>query len=262
MKYWPFGILFLIIFLSLFGLFFFDGNPFEITLTAQPLPPSSTNIFGTDLLGRDILIRIIYGAKYSLSLAFLATFMSITLGTVIGTLSSYNKKLDLFLNSLITLFLAFPYLLLAIAIAAVLKPGFISILLALSLSGWANTARLIRSEVLHLKEETFIFNLKGLGVSNSKILFYHIIPNCFPILCVIFFTHFSTTILAESSLSFIGLGLQPPSPSWGKMIYEGSSYIRIAPWWSLFPGLILTITVLSLNKVGDFLRELFHVKMR
>lgn len=261
-KYWPFYIFGAIILIAAAGPLLYRYDPYAINLLAEPLPPGWKNLFGTDLLGRDILARVLHGAKFSLWIGFSATVFSISLGAVIGIISGFQKQFDYFLNPIITLFLGFPYLLLTIAIASTLKPGLLSIFIALAISGWAGTARLIRSEVLGLKEELFVWNLRGLGASIPRILFLHILPNCFPTLCVIFFTHFATTILAESSLSFIGLGLQSPTPSWGKMIYEGADYIRIAPWWSFFPGLCLTLSVLSLNCIGDFLREKFHVKMQ
>jgi peptide/nickel transport system permease protein len=239
-------------------------DPLEVNLDSLKFPPSRGHLFGTDSKGRDILSRVIFGARYSLFIGFAVTFTSLTIGIILGAFAGYLRgKVDTVITMLIDLVLAFPSLLLAIGISVALPPGILPVFLALTLVGWAPFARLIRSMVLSLRESQFVDAAKSIGCSPVRILFLHILPNCLPLTIVAASLKIGSFILSESALSFLGLGVQPPVPTWGSMVSLNRSYLLSCPWMIIFPGLAIMVTVLVFNIIGDSLRDYLdpHLKL-
>lgn len=225
--------------------------------------PSGPYVLGTDHLGRDLLSRIIFGARVSMTVGFAAVVIGGATGTVMGILAGYGSaRTDEIIMSAVDIQLAFPSILLAIAIIAVLGPGFLNLVLVIGLTGWATYARIIRSEVLRLKTREFIESARALGASESRIILRHLLPNSLSPLIVVATLDFARSIILESTLSFLGLGIQPPAPSWGSMLSEGREYLQIAWWIATFPGLALMIVSLSLNRLGDHLRDRLDPTLR
>ncbi len=230
--------------------------PNRIDLDNALKPPSLSNPFGTDAFGRDVLSRVLHGARLSLGVGFLARSISLLLGVITGMAAGYfGGKLDSLIMRFADITFAFPALLLLIAIMAVVTPGFTSLFVTLGVVGWAAIARLVRSQVLSVKESGYVQAAISGGASHFTVLIRHILPQCISPVIVVYTLGLGMTIMAESSLSFLGLGIQPPAPSWGKMISSGIAFMRTAPWLTLFPGLVLTLTVCSFNLVGDGLRD-------
>jgi ABC-type dipeptide/oligopeptide/nickel transport system permease subunit len=241
---------------SLIASLLVSDSPDEIDLDHALEPPSPAHPFGTDPFGRDVLARVLLGARISLSVGFLARTISLLLGLVLGTLAGYfGGRLDSVVMRLADITFAFPTLLLLIAIMAVVSPGLISLFTALGVVGWAAMARLVRAQVLSVKERDYVQAAKAAGAAHSTVIFKHVLPQCLTPLLVVYTLGLGMAIMAESSLSFLGLGVQPPDPSWGRMISDGIAFMRTAPWLTLFPGLVLTVVVCSLNLIGDGIRD-------
>jgi peptide/nickel transport system permease protein len=221
------------------------------------------HLLGTDQLGRDILSRIIYGSRVSLIIGFSAVLIGGAIGGVLGLLSGYAGGIvDEVIMLLVDAQLAFPFILLAIGIIAVLGPSFGNLIVIVGLSGWVTYARLVRAQVLTIKEREYVVAIRGLGGSTWRILRSHIIPNTLAPFLVITTLELARTILLESTLSFLGLGIQPPTPSWGGMLNEGRSYLDSAWWISALPGLVLMLTALVVSRVGDWLRDVLDPTLR
>lgn len=234
----------------------FTGGPEEIDLKNALQAPSVSHPFGTDPFGRDVLSRTLHGARISLGVGFFARTISLVLGLLMGTVSGYyGRRVDSLVMRVADITLAFPALLLLIAVMAVVSPGLLSLFVTLGVVGWAAMARLVRAQVLAFKEREFVQAARAAGASNSKLILQHILPQCLPPILVVYTLGLGMTIMAEASLSFLGLGVQPPTPSWGRMISNGIEFMRTAPWLTFFPGLMLTLTICSLNLVGDGLRD-------
>src|SRR3990172_5262506 len=226
-------------------------DPLAMDLGSLRQPPSSTHPLTTDSKGRDILSRIVHGARISLAVGIAASALSLCIGVLLGLCAGYfGGRVDVVLSQMFDIFLAFPSLLLAIGISAVMPPGLTSAMLAFTLVGWAGFARLVRGVALSLKEQTYVEASRALGASSAGILYRHILPNALPLLLVA-----GSLILLEAALSFLGLGVQPPTPTWGSMISLNRAYIGSAPWMVIFPGLAISVTVISFNVLGDFLRD-------
>ncbi len=240
-------------------------NPVEI-VAARYLSPSSQFWFGTDSIGRDVFSRIIYGARVSLEVGIIVVLVSGLVGTTIGALAGfYGGWVDKFLSGyLFNVFLAFPGLLLAIALVAFLGAGLDKMITALCIIGWVGYARVIRGQVLKVREYDFVQAARALGAGNGRILFKHILPNAVQPLIVQASLGMAGAVLSEASLSFLGLGIPPPAPSWGTMIEEGRSLdiLYSAPHILVFPALAIALTVLSFNFIGDGLREYLDPKQR
>ena len=219
-------------------------------------PPNSTHPLGTDDLGRDVLSRIIWGSRASLKVGFIAVGIAITIGTVLGSIAGfYGGTIDSLLMRFVDIMLAFPTFFLILAVIAIVEPSISTIMIIIGLTGWMDVARLVRAEFLTLKERDFVSAARAIGASDFRIIFRHIIPNALSPVFVAATFGIAGAILTESGLSFLGLGVQPPEPSWGNILTSGKDYITVAWWLSLFPGLAILITVLSYNLVGEGLRD-------
>jgi ABC-type dipeptide/oligopeptide/nickel transport system permease subunit len=236
--------------------------PDRINLDAALERPSLHHPFGTDPFGRDVFARIVHGSRISLGVGFLARTISLLIGLFLGSLAGYfGGRLDSVLMRLADITFAYPTLLLLIAIIAVVSPGMVSLFVTLGVVGWASVARLVRAQVLSVKDREFVQAARASGAGHPAILLRHILPQCLAPVLVVYTLGLGMTIMAESSLSFLGLGVQPPAPSWGGMISSGIAFMRTAPWLTLFPGLFLTLTVCSLNLIGDGLRDALNPRL-
>ncbi len=225
--------------------------------------PSSEHWFGTDELGRDILSRLLYGGRYTLSIGILSVLISASIGVVIGSIAGYfGGKVDNFIMRLLDIVQAFPEMLLAIAISAVLGTGFDKCILALGIAGVPNYARLIRANILTIRGTEYVEAAISINCSNLRIISRHVLPNAFSPLIVQISMSIASAGLAASALSFIGLGIQPPTPEWGAMLSSGRNYIRDYPHMVIFPGVAIMITILSLNLIGDALRDALDPKLK
>jgi len=231
-------------------------NPVTIELGIRLQGPSLKHWLGTDACGRDVLSRILYGGRISLQIGLIPTFISMVIGAVLGLVSGYfGRKTDFIIMRLADVVLAFPSLLLAMVIMYTLGANMLNLFIALSTISWAGTARVIRSQTLSIKESEYVEAAKAMGVRTWIILFLHILPNCLSSLLVLFTLNIPGSILTEASLSFLGVGAQPPDTSWGLMISEGQQYFFQSPWLIFAPGMAILIVVLAFNFLGDGLRD-------
>jgi len=218
--------------------------------------PSKEHLLGTDELGRDVFTRLLYGARVSLAIGVVPTIVSMILGAVLGMISGFlGGLIDTLIMRFADIMLAFPSLLLAMVIMYTLGDGITSIFVALAIVNWASVARVVRAETLSLKEAEYVEAARSIGVSKLTIIFRHILPNCIPSLIVLFTLNIPSAILAESSLSFLGIGVQPPASSWGVMANAGSQFLYTAPMLSLAPSIAIMLVVLAFNFLGDGLRD-------
>jgi peptide/nickel transport system permease protein len=231
-------------------------DPLHQNLAQDLIPHSVVHPLGTDKLGRDILSRTIYGGRISLVVGISTVALSLTIGFAIGSLSGFfGGWVDQLLMRLVDILIAFPGLLLAIAITAVLGPGLDHVILALCLIGWTSYARLVRGEILSLREREFIQAARALGCQPKRIILRHLLPNLLPPLLVQATFGLAAAIVAEGSLSFLGLGVEAPTPSWGSMLNDGRQFLLVAPHLTTYPGLALMLTIFALNLVGDALQD-------
>jgi peptide/nickel transport system permease protein len=231
-------------------------SPTEQNLENDLAASSRDHLLGTDKLGRDVASRILYGSRISLAVGTTTVTISILIGLVIGALSGYfGGWVDQLLMRVVDVLMAFPGILLAIAFTAVLGPGLDHVVLALSLIGWTGYARLVRGEILALREKEFVQAAVALGGSPARVVALHMLPHLLPSLLIEGTLGLAAAIIAEGSLSFLGLGAEPPTPSWGAMLNEGRQFILVAPHLTAYPGLAIMATVLALNLAGDGLRD-------
>ncbi len=218
---------------------------------------------GSDQLGRDILSRIIHGSRVSLVVAFAAVGFGGIFGSLLGLIAGYfGRSLDEFIMMVADVQLAFPFILLAIAVIAVMGPSFFNLVILIGISGWVTYARIARAEVLGLKQKEFVESIRCLGGNHWRIMFRHILPNTLSPLIVVATLDLARTIILESTLSFLGLGIQPPTPSWGGMLGEGRQYLDSAWWIAAFPGLFLMVVTLSFSRIGDWVRDVLDPTLR
>src|SRR5258706_16172719 len=250
------AIIFIAVLAALIGPSLAPFDP-SAQLLAQRLDgPSGVHWFGLDELGRDIFARVLAGARISLLVGIVVVSISSTVGTLLGSIAGYfGGRVDEAISRIIDILLAFPGLLLAIALVAVLGPSLTNVVFALSLIGWVGYARLVRGQVLRARELEFVQAARALGASTPRVLVYHVIPTALPAVTVQATLGMGGAILAEASLSFLGLGVQPPTPSWGTMLSYGRGHLLDAPHLTIFPGLAIAVLVLGFNFLGDGLRD-------
>jgi peptide/nickel transport system permease protein len=231
-------------------------DPYEINLPDALLAPSAAHWLGTDQLGRDVLSRLIYGARISLVIGFIAVGVAVVIGTTVGLLAgTCGGWVDAALMRFVDTMLAFPSIFLLLAVIAILEPSIINIMVVIGLTGWMGVARLIRAEVLSLKEREFVLAARALGASSLRLMWRHLLPNAMAPVLVAATLGVGGAILTESVLSFLGLGVQPPTPSWGNILNEGRVALGVAWWLTLTPGLCILVTVLAFNLLGEGIRD-------
>jgi peptide/nickel transport system permease protein len=231
-------------------------DPNRIDLKQVLMPPSPAHLLGTDTLGRDVLSRIIFGSRVSLLVGFVAVGIATLIGLLVGSLAGYYGGLvDQVLMRLVDLMLCFPTFFLILAVIALLEPSIWIIMAVIGLTAWMGVARLVRAEFLSLREREFVMAARALGASDARLILRHLLPNALAPVMVSATLGVAGAILTESTLSFLGLGVQPPTPSWGNILTAGQANIEIAWWLSLFPGLAILITVMSYNLLGEGIRE-------
>jgi peptide/nickel transport system permease protein len=265
----PVAVLSLLVLIAIFAPILAPYSPIVTVLKERLLPPvfinggSTAHILGTDLLGRDIMSRVIYGTRVSLSVSLLVILITSSIGTILGIISGYlGGRIDTILMRITDVTLAFPIILIALLLAVILEPSFKTVVLAISIIGWAPYARLIRGEALKLSQADFVAQARIIGSSSLRIMIKHIFPNIVNPLIVMATLMVGLVILLEASLSYLGAGIPPPTPSWGSMVSDGRNLIETAWWISFFPGLTIGLVVLSGNFLGDWIRDKLDPKLR
>jgi peptide/nickel transport system permease protein len=256
--------LFLVISAAIFAPVLAPYSPESQDLMKKLVPPGGENILGTDRFGRDLLTRLLYGAQVSLLVGFASVLGSITIGTVIGAIAGYfGGIIDSILMRFVDIVLSIPQIFLLITLVTIFNPGVDKLIIIFAVLGWTTTARLVRGEFLSLRTREFVLASKTIGTKSFKIIFSHILPNAIGPIIVSATLSVGGVILAESTLSYLGLGIQPPVPSWGNMLQDAQNFtiLLTAPWYPLFPGLLILFTVLAFNFVGDGLRDALDPKV-
>lgn len=258
-------ILAIIVFFAVFADVFFDYETLVIQQNAslKLQPPSAEHWLGTDEVGRDILARIVHGARISLPVAFATIAIATVVGGLLGAIAGYgSRRVDDIIMRIMDIFLAIPSILLSIALVSAMGTSVTNMMLAISISNIPPFARIVRSAVLTIKNEEYIEAARAIGASDKRIILKHILPNCMAPIIVQATLSIAGSILAIASLSFIGLGISPPTPEWGSMVSTGRQYFRAAWWVCAFPGLAIMLTILSLNLLGDGLRDALDPKLK
>ena len=251
------------IFVALLAPYLAPYNVYTQDLNNRLIPPEKGHIMGFDDLGRDILSRVIYGSRISLKVGIFTVTISTIFGIFIGSIAGYfGGRVDETIMRVIDILLAFPGILLAIAIISILGPGLNNVIIALCLVGWVTYARLVRGQILSIKENEYILAVKALGASTPRILVFHIIPNIISPVMIQATLGIAGAIVGEASLSFLGLGTQAPTPSWGSMLNDGRRFILNAPHMTTFPGIAIMLVVMGFNFLGDGLRDILDPKMK
>jgi peptide/nickel transport system permease protein len=250
------AVVVLLLLLSAAAPFITPYDPDHLDLYHVLMPPSPAHWFGTDELGRDVFTRVVYGARISLKVGFVSMGIAICVGTVAGLVAGYyGGIIDSLLMRLVDVLLCFPTIVLILAVIALLEPSIWYIMVIIGLTGWMGVARLVRAEVLSIREREYIMAARALGASAPRIIFRHIFPNALSSVLVAGTLGVAGAILTESTLSYLGLGVQPPTPSWGNILTAGKEYLEFAWWLSLFPGLAIMVTVLSYYLLGEGIRD-------
>ena len=254
------AILLVILTIVIFVPIFNPTNPNEIRYDRMLKPPSAENILGTDSFGRDLFARIATGGRVSMTIGLQVMLGTTLLGVFISLLAGYYEKFDIVVMRLMDVLMSFPSLLLAIALSAVFSSSTLGVSIALTIAYTPRTVRIMRSSILTLREETYVEAARSIGVKPLKIMLGHILPGTLPVLIVQETFLFAYAILAESGISFVGVGVQPPDASWGNILSDATTLLREAPWTVMIPGLAIMLTVLALNLIGDGLREVLDPK--
>jgi peptide/nickel transport system permease protein len=256
-------VLTMMISLALLAPFITTYEPTQQLRRERLQPPDSTHLFGTDNLGRDIFTRVLYGGYVSLQVGIFSVALGAVAGTLLGLVSGYfGGWWDILVMRLIDIMLAFPGILLALAIIAVLGRDLRNVMIAVGIASIPIYTRVVRGSTLSIKEYDFVLAARALGAPSWRIILRHILPNVMAPIIVVTTNGVAGAIIAGAALSFLGLGQQPPDPEWGLMLNEGREYIRVAPWVTTFPGLAIVVTVLSINLLGDGLRDIFDPRLR
>jgi len=252
------------VFCAIFAQWVAPYDPLEMDFDSKFLPPGSKgHLLGTDNFGRDFLSRLIFGSRISLSVGLVVVSIAMVIGTSLGLIAGYFGGIpDIVVMRLVEIFYSFPFLVLAVAVMAVLGPSLYNVMLVLGLVSWPMYARLVRGQVLALREETFVEAARAVGAGSFRILVSHVLPNCFSPIIVTATMQVASAILSVAALGFLGLGAQPPTPEWGAMLNEGKRFMRNAPHLITIPGLAIMLVVLSLNFIGDALRDALDPRLR
>jgi peptide/nickel transport system permease protein len=258
------GVIVILLFaVSLLAPWLAPYDPNAIDLKHVLAPPSGGHPFGTDPLGRDVLSRMIWGAGISLKVGFVATGIAILIGTILGALSGYyGRWVDAVIMRFVDIMLCFPTFFLILAVIAILEPSIWNIMIVIGLTGWMGVTRLVRADFISLKERDFVQAARAIGAGDLRIIFLHILPNAMASVLVTATLGVAGAILTESALSFLGIGVQPPTPSWGNILTAGKDNIDIAWWLSFYPGLAILITVLGSNLLGEGIRDALDPRLR
>jgi len=259
------GLVFIIMILAFaaFAPFIAPYDPSHIDINNILASPSLAHIFGTDTLGRDIFSRIVYGSRISLSIGFIAVGIAIVIGIVFGAAAGYyGGRVDSIMMRFVDIMLCFPTFFLILAVIAVLEPSIFNIMVVIGATGWMSVARLVRAEVLSLKERDYVTCARVMGAGDIWIIARHLIPNAIAPVLVSATLGIGGAILVESALSFLGIGVQPPAPSWGNILMDGKSTLGVAWWLTIFPGIFITLTVLAYNLLGEALRDMLEPRLR
>ncbi len=250
-----------VIFIAVFAPFLTAYDPSSQDLTQRLAAPSAQHWLGTDDLGRDVFSRMIYGARISMSVGFFAVLITIFIGSIIGMVSGYfGGWTDSILMRFTDIMLCFPTFFLILIVIAFFEPNIYNVMIVIGLTSWTGLARIVRAEVLSIREREFVLASKMLAVRKRRLFFMHILPNVISPIIVYAAIGIGSAILTESGLSFLGLGVQPPMSSWGQILMQGKDYIYVAWWLSVFPGIVILLTVLSFNLIGESLRDILDPK--
>lgn len=249
---------------AIFAPFVAPHSPLEMDLSNMHKPPGTPgHLLGTDNFGRDVLSRLIYGSRISLSVGLVVVSIAAVIGTTMGLLSGYyGRSVDAVIMRLVEIFVAFPFLILVVAAIALLGPSVYNVMLVLGLVSWPIYARIVRSEVLAIREQPYVEAAHAIGAGNARIMFRHILPNCISSVLVTAAMSMAGAILSTAALGFLGLGVQPPTPEWGMMLNEAKQFIRRYPWEIFYPGVAIMLVVLALNFLGDGLRDALDPYLR
>jgi len=249
--------------LSIFTPLIAPYDPDTIDVNKILSPPSASHIFGTDDLGRDVFTRILYGAGISLKVGFVAVGIAVIIGAFLGAISGYyGGWIDIIIMRFVDIMLCFPSFFLILAVIAFMEPSIFNIMAVIGLTSWMGITRLVRAEFLSLKERDFVLAEKTIGASAPRIIFLHILPNAMAPVLVSATLGIAAAVLTESALSFLGIGVQPPQPSWGNMLTQGQNVLGIAWWLSFFPGMAILVTVLGYNLLGEGIRDAIDPRLR
>jgi peptide/nickel transport system permease protein len=253
----------MIVVLAVFAPITGGRDPLDQNLRDKLKPPGGAYVLGTDPLGRDMWSRLVWGGRVSLTVGVVAVAISAGLGTAAGIVGGYfGGAWDAWITRVIEVLMSFPLILLAIAIVAVLGTGLTNLMIAVGISSVPQFARLVRGEVLRVRSREFVEAARAIGAGQTRVMARHILPNVISAIVILATLRISTVILTESALSFLGLGISPPTPTWGSMIADGTKWLRIAPWISIIPGIAIMITVLAFNLLGDGLRDALDPRLR
>lgn len=259
-------MIFVLIFAAIFAPFITKFDPAHQNLLMRLKPPSTTHWFGTDLFGRDVFTRLVYGTRISLQVGFTAVTIAMLIGTTLGAIAGYFRGwIDSIIMRVTDVFLSIPVFFLILTVIAFFEASAFNIMLVIGLTSWPSLTRLVRGEFLSLRERDFVESARATGARDPRIIFRHILPNAMGPIIVSATLRVAGAILVEAALSYLGLGIQPPTPSWGNMLNEGQSYLlRVPPaWWvAVFPGAAIFVTVMAFNAVGDGLRDALDPKMK
>ncbi len=257
------AVVILLFVVSLFAPWISPYDPNAINLSEVLAQPSPDHPFGTDQLGRDVLSRIIWGAGISLKVGFVATGFSLLIGVILGALAGYyGRWVDAVIMRFVDIMLCFPSFFLILAVIAILEPSIWNIMIVIGLTGWMGITRLVRADFISLRERDFVQAARAVGAGDLRIIFRHILPNAMASVLVAATLGVAGAILTESALSFLGIGVQPPTPSWGNILTAGKNNIDIAWWLSLYPGLAILITVLGYNLLGEGIRDSLDPRLK
>jgi peptide/nickel transport system permease protein len=257
------GIILLLLIVSLLAPWLAPYDSGQIDLTNVLTSPSMKHLCGTDQLGRDVLSRMIWGARISLMVGFVATGIAIIIGAILGAVSGYyGGWVDSVIMRFVDIMLCFPTFFLILAVIAFLEPSIWNIMIVIGLTSWMGVTRLVRADFITLRERDFVKAAQAIGASDMRIIFIHILPNAMASILVAATLGIAGAILTESALSFLGIGVQPPTPSWGNILTAGKDNIDIAWWLSLYPGLAILITVVGYNLLGEGIRDLLDPRLK